>query len=111
MEMSKPSWAKLTEAELKNIIVELSKKNQPAQIGLILRDQYGIPTTRVVYGKKLSSFLKELNIPASADLQNVQKKFERIKEHLQKNKGDKKTKHKMQKAQGRLNKLKKYLAA
>ena len=109
METPKPSWAKLSETELKTIVAELAQKNQPAQIGLILRDQYGIPTTKI-FGKKLSKILAELNLQTNFELQNVQKKAERMVEHLKKNKGDKKAKHKLQKASGRVNKLKKYFA-
>ena len=105
--IEKPTWLKMKEDELKKIIAELAKKYQPAQVGLILRDQYGIPTTRL-YGKKLSHYLKEAGLETNADLTNAEKKFEKIKEHLTKNRGDKKAKHKLQKAQSRVNILRRY---
>ena len=103
----KPIWLKTKEDELKKIIAELAKKYQPAQIGLILRDQYGISTTKL-YGKKLSKYLKEAGFETNADLENAKKRFEKIKEHLKKNITDKKAKHKLQKAQSRLNILRRY---
>ena len=103
----KPSWLKLSEDELLKIIKELSEKYQPAQIGLILRDQYGVPTTKV-YGKKLAEYLKELGITQNLDLSNIERKFERIKEHMKENITDKKAKHKLQKAQSNLNAARKY---
>lgn len=106
----KPVWLKTSEEDVKKIIAELSTKLQPAEIGTVLRDQYGIPTTKV-YGKKLSVYLKGLNIdPAKIELQNVEKKVEKLKEHLKKNKQDKKAKHKIQRPQSRVSKMKKYLA-
>ena len=105
--LAKSIWLKTKEDELKKIIAELAKKYPTSQIGLILRDQYGIPTTKL-YGKKLGEYLKELGIEKNQELENAQKKFEGIKEHLKTNITDKKAKHKLQKAQSQLNVLKKY---
>jgi len=105
-ELTKPAWLKIKENELKKIIAGLSSY-QPAQIGLILRDQYGIPTAKL-YGKKLKNYLEELGIKSSCELENAEKKFEKIKTHLKKNITDKKAKHRLQRAQSRLNRTKKY---
>jgi len=106
--LEKPAWLKMKEPELKKIIAELAKTtDQPAKIGTILRDQYGIPTTKL-YGKKLVQYLKELKIKSKTELDNAQTKLEKIKTHLEKNITDKKSKHKLQKAQTRVQVLKKY---
>ena len=106
----KPKWLKISEAELKKIIAELVKtEEQPAKIGLILRDKYGIPTTKV-YGKKLVAYLKEAGLTTNIEVKNAEKKFERMKEHLKNNITDRRTKHKFQKAQSRMNIIKKYAA-
>ncbi len=103
----KPIWLKTTEEELKKLIVQLSEKYPPAQIGIILRDQYGVPTTKV-YGKKLGVYLKDLGINKNPDKENAEKKLERLKEHFKENITDKKAKHKLQKAQGKVRTLGKY---
>ena len=105
--MEKPIWLKMSEEELKKIIVELAGKYQPAQIGLVLRDQYGVPTTKI-FGKKLAVYLKEAGIDTKAELKNVEAKVERMKEHLKANVTDKIAKHKLQKAQSRAIKVRKY---
>ena len=105
----KPLWLKMSEEDLKKVIKELADKYQPAQIGIILRDQYGVPSTKV-YGKKLNAYLKELGMDSNPDLENAQKKFDKITEHMKENVTDKRSKHKMQKAQTRLNILRKYFA-
>jgi ribosomal protein S15P/S13E len=105
--MAKPLWVKMEEPELKKIILDLSKKHSPSQIGIILRDQYGIPTTKV-FGKKLKAYLKQLKIDRNEDLENAEKKVDALKEHLKNNVTDRKAKHKLQHAQSRLNITSKY---
>jgi small subunit ribosomal protein S15 len=105
--LSKPTWIKMKEPELKKTILELSEKHSPSQIGFILRDQYGIPTTKV-FGKKLKAYLKELDIYRNEDLENAEKKVDALKEHLKNNITDRKAKHKLQHAQSRLNITRKY---
>ena len=72
--LEKPAWLKIKEEELKKIIAELAQNHPPAKIGIILRDQYGIPTTRL-YGKKLSHYLKEQGLDSKPDLINAEKRF------------------------------------
>lgn len=105
--LEKPTWVKMDEKELKKIIAELSEKNSAPKIGLILRDQYGIPTTKI-FGKKLKAYLREMNLDKNEELESIEKKVGRMKEHLKTNITDKKTKHKLQKAQSQLNTTKKY---
>jgi small subunit ribosomal protein S15 len=105
--LSKPTWVKMKDTELKKIIAELAEKYAPAQIGIVLRDQYGIPTTKI-FGKKLKELLKEVGIERNEDLENAEKKVENMKEHLKTNITDRKAKHKLQKAQSRLNITRKY---
>jgi small subunit ribosomal protein S15 len=103
----KPLWLKMSEEDLKKVIKELADKYQPAQIGIILRDQYGVPSTKV-FGKKLGAYLKELGIEADENLTRAEKKAERLAEHFKENVTDMKAKHKLQKAQTRANILRKY---
>ncbi len=103
----KPVWVKMKEPELKKVILELSEKYAPSQIGIILRDQYGIPTTKV-FGKKLKAYLTELGINRNEDIENAERKLTGLKEHLKNNITDRKSKHRLQKAQSRLNIIKRY---
>ena len=105
--LQKPTWVKMKEPELKKVILELSADNPPSKIGFILRDQYGIPTTRV-FGKKLKAYMEELGINRNEDLENAEKKVDNLKEHLKNNITDRSAKHKLQHAQSRLNIIKKY---
>ena len=106
-ELKKPTWIKMKEPELKKTILELSEKNSPSQIGAILRDQHGIPTTKV-FGKKLKAYMKELGIDKNEDLESAERKVNGIKEHMKNNITDKHAKHKLQHTQSRLNIVRKY---
>ena len=109
MEAKKPEWLKTSLEELENIVIELAKQGIAAEkIGLILRDQYGIPTVRV-YGKKIYEIIKEkLNIKKQDDFQNINKKIEVIKAHLAKNRQDRKVKKNLMSCEARSIKLEKY---
>ena len=109
--MRKPVWLKYTEEEIKEIIAKLMEKDSTLtseKIGLILRDTYGIPSTRL-YGIKIGQVLKEKGLYQSADLKNITKKEEDLHKHLQKNKGDKKAGRSLITIKSRLKKLKEYL--
>lgn len=48
-----PEWVQYTPEQVEQLVVELAKKGyQSAQIGLILRDTYGIPDVKLITGKK-----------------------------------------------------------
>ena len=88
--LEKPVWLKYTEDEVKEIILKLAEKVLTSEkIGLALRDQYGIPKTKI-YNIKIGQVLKEKNKFIEPALSNLQKRTERIEEHYKKNKQDKK---------------------
>ena len=87
----KASWVEQSPEEIEEIIVKLFKEGQStSQIGIILRDQYGIPSTKVVLGEKITDILKrngeEFTYPE--DLLNLIKRAVNIREHLEENPKD-----------------------
>jgi ribosomal protein S15P/S13E len=89
----KPVWLKYTEDEVKGIILKLAEKDEKItaeKIGLILRDNYGIPSTRI-YNFKIGQVLKAAGKYESPDLKNLEAKNAKLMAHLSKNKQDKKT--------------------
>lgn len=55
-----PTWLVFTPEEIEMLIVELAKKGYgPSMIGIILRDQYGVPLVKPILGKKLTRVLEE----------------------------------------------------
>jgi len=108
--LKKPIWLKYTEQEVRDIILKISEK-QPdltsEKIGLILRDNYGIPKTKI-YGFSISEILKEAGKYQDPDLKNLTDKTENLEKHLSKNHGDKKAGRSVILSKAKLKKVKEY---
>jgi small subunit ribosomal protein S15 len=89
---SKPTWIKASNDEIIDDIVQLknSKLTSP-QIGIRLRDQYAIPSTKVVLGKKLNKILEEKSLKPVIpdDLQSLITRYKKVSAHLALNTRDK----------------------
>jgi len=110
--MKKPVWLKYTEKEVRDIILNLIKKNPELtseKIGLVLRDSYGIPKTKI-YGMKISQVLKEADLYENPDLKNLQNKATNLEGHIEKNKQDQKTRRAYTITRAKLKKIKEYFA-
>ena len=104
----KTDWVKIKPEEVEKLVIELGKQNiPPEKIGLILRDQHGIPKVKV-FNKRIKKILKEANLWKDSEYENTVKKLETLKKHLEKNKHDYKAKCFIMKYTARLNKLKKF---
>ncbi len=88
MTETKASWVTAKPEEVKEKILELAKQGMPAEkIGLVLRDQHGIPKAKLL-GIKISKVLRAANIEVNSELVNNQKKIENLGKHAVKNKHD-----------------------
>jgi small subunit ribosomal protein S15 len=86
-----PTWCKYTQEEVEDLVVKLAKDGASmSSIGMILKDQYGIPLVTQITGKKMGDILKEngLKSPLPEDLQKLMERVERLKGHLEKNQKD-----------------------
>ena len=85
----KPVWLKKSQEEIEKIIFELADKGMSIEkIGLLLRDQYGIPSTKI-YGKKISQIIEnKIKSKPNTDVDNINKRVEKIKKHILKNPRD-----------------------
>ena len=81
-----------------------------SRIGLTLRDQYGVPSVKLVLGKNLDRFLKENNalpeIPE--DLTNLMRKALHIRKHIKANAKDVHNKRALQLTENKIRRLVKY---
>ena len=80
------------------------------EIGLILRDSYGIPSIKDILGKGVSKVLSEHNLleELPEDLLNLIKKSVMLKKHSEENKQDKTAKRGTQLTESKINRLIKY---
>lgn len=86
-----PSWAPYKEKEVEKLVLKLAKTGKfPSQIGMLLRDNYGIHDIKALTKKKVSAILKENSLSSELpeDLLSLIKKMIAIREHLEKNKHD-----------------------
>lgn len=87
----KPDWVQFSNEEVEKMIVDLKKDgNSSSNIGIKLRDQYGIPGSKVVLGKKIGVVLKDAGLtdPVPEDLMNLIKRYKNVSKHMTENKRD-----------------------
>jgi len=86
-----PSWMRYKSAEITKLIIKIAKAGKSAsEIGVELRDSYGIPDVRVAVGKKLTEILDENKLLKEIpdDLMALMRKNIQIRKHLELNKKD-----------------------
>ncbi len=84
-------WVTYNPKEIEEIVLKLARQGlQSAQIGMVLRDQYGVPLSKIFTKKKVSQVLKENNLypKLPEDMMNLLKKAVNLRLHLEKNKRD-----------------------
>ena len=105
------SWLSYKPKEVEMLIVKLAKEGKaPSQIGLILRDAYGIPDTRVILKRKITSVLKEKKLlkELPEDLMALIKKDVALYKHTEANKQDMTAKRGVQLTESKIKRLVKY---
>jgi len=106
-----PSWCRYTPEEVEALIVKLAKEgNSPSKIGVILRDQYGIPLVKPIVGKSITEILKDNDLAPSIpeDLEMLLRKASRLQTHLERNRSDKYNKRALQIVESKIHRLSEY---
>lgn len=86
-----PSWLRYKPEEVEMLIVKLAKEGKTAsEIGLLLRDTYGISYAKGVVGKKINKVLREKNLTKEIpeDVMALIKRSISLKKHIEKNPKD-----------------------
>jgi len=106
-----PSWVSHKAAEIETLVAKFAKeKLSGSEIGIKLRDQYGIPSVKAATGKTISTVLEEKKVAKELpqDLLDVIAKWVLINKHMESNRQDKTAKRGLQLTQARINRLMKY---
>ena len=106
-----PSWLKLTQKEVELLIVKLTKEGKkPSQIGMILRDEYGLPDVKTFTKKSITEILKEKDLVPELpeDLLALIRKAVFLRKHLEENKKDFGAKRGLQLTESKIRRLGKY---
>lgn len=107
----KPEWVEYTTEEIEEIILKLRKEGKSTSvIGVILRDQYGIPDVKSVMDMKITKILEKHGQTEEypEDLMNLIRKAVNIRDHLKENPKDLHTKRGLQLVESRIRRLVKY---
>ncbi len=111
VEKGNPNWVEFEEDEIIEIILELREEGyDPAQIGLRLRDQYGIPSVKQATGKKLTEILEEKDEAPDMpeDLKNLVEKAESIQDHMSENPSDEQAQRQLELTKAKVRKVADY---
>lgn len=104
-------WSPLKKKEIGTLIVELAKQRKTsAQIGAILRDEYGVPDVKAATGKSVAQIMKENNIypELPEDMISLLRKAVKLRAHLESNKADKHSKKGLENLESKIRRLGKY---
>lgn len=92
-------------------MIKLAREgNPPSRIGVVLRDQYGIPLVKTITGKGIFDILRENNLNPSIpeDLEVLLKKAANLRAHLERHKSDTFNRRAIQVIESKIHSLSKY---
>lgn len=106
-----PVWCRYTMEEVEALVVKLARDgNNPSRIGIVLRDQHGIPLAKSLVGKNIVEILKknDLEPEIPEDLSSLLVKAARLRAHLERNRSDKYNRRAVQTIESRIRSLSRY---
>lgn len=106
-----PKWVKHKGKDLEEIIVKLAQERKnSALIGTILRDQYGVPDSRMITKKSVSEIMRENKAypDMPEDLMSLFRKAVMLHDHMKTNKKDKKALKGLEHLESKIRRLIKY---
>ena len=109
--LKRPIWERYDPKEVELIVQKLAKSGKTSsEIGIILRDTYGIPSVKPIVNKRIMTILKDnmLAPKIPEPLISLIKKDIKIMKHLEQNRKDQPAKRGMTITESKINKLVKY---
>ncbi|HEX7468370.1 MAG: 30S ribosomal protein S15 [Methanobacterium sp.] len=107
----KPEWTEYSNEEIEELILKFRKEGKSTSvIGVILRDQYGIPDVKTVTGDKITAILVKHGQGEEypEELINLIKKAVNIRDHLTENPKDLHTKRGLRIIESKIRRLVRY---
>jgi len=109
--LTKKSWNRYSNKETEQLVLKIAKTGKTAsQIGIELRDSYGIPDVKTLTNKKISKILEENKIAPKLpdDLKALIKKDIKLVKHMETHKKDMTVKRGLQLTLSKIFRLSKY---
>lgn len=111
LDARKPTWIRYKPKEIELLIVKLAKEGKTAsEIGLVLRDSYGVPDVKRLTEKSVTQIMNEKKIAPEVpeDLFALMERSVIIRTHLENNKQDMTALRGLQLTEAKINRLAKY---
>ena len=106
-----PTWSTMTSDEVTEVVKDLWKQGiSTSEIGMILRDKYGVPDVKTATGNKITKILKEdgESFAVPEDLYNLIVKAIGMRKHMNYNHKDVHNKRSLQNVESKVRRLVKY---
>ncbi len=106
-----PKWVEYDKKAVEELVVKLAKeKYTSAQIGLVLRDQYGIPDATIITKKSIAKIMKDNDLYPNMpeDMMSFLRKAVILREHFTRSKKDKLSKKGLTNLESKIRRLGKY---
>lgn len=106
-----PPWVTYSPDELTAFIVKFAKDGlTPSQIGVRLRDEFGVPLVQPIAGKSISQVLAGHGVKSSApeDLERLLKRAQSLQAHLRAHPADHKNVRSLELLEAKIHRLSKY---
>jgi small subunit ribosomal protein S15 len=106
-----PAWVPLKATEVEDLIVKMAKDGLiSARIGLMLRDQYGIPDVRLLTGRCITEIMKEKGVAPELpeDISSLMRRAIALNVHMKSNKGDHSNRRGLQLIESKIRRLEHY---
>ena len=105
------SWITAKPEDVKAAALKLAKEGvSPSRIGMVLRDDHGVPLVKPILGKSLVEVLAEGKSAPKLpqDLQDLIDRAQRVQRHLQDHGSDRKNVHSLELIEAKIYRLSKY---
>ena len=106
-----PRWLSIEASDIVKQIEALAKKGyKPSQIGVILRDNFAIPQSKLITGGKILRILRKKNLAPEIpeDLYHLMRRAVNVRKHIEKNKRDKDSKYRLILNESKIHRLVRY---
>lgn len=103
-----PKWAGLEQDELESTIVKIARDGKSsAAIGLILRDQYAVPSVRAASGKTISQIIQAAGVTPEVpeDVMSLMRRAVSLRQHLKEHRKDHQNARGLQLIESRIRRL------
>ena len=110
----KPEWVMYSNEEIEEFILKFNKEGKStSEIGIILRDTYGIPSVKDVTGERITEILARNDQAGKypEDIMNLIRRAVNIREHLEENPKDLHSKRGLTIIESRIRKLGSYYSS